>query len=107
LSLELEQYDIRTADVLPGCIDTPMLRTETAKGSGRPFELSMLDRLPKTGAYRLMPASAIAEAVWAAYHNSDPIHFYVPEEVGDTDRVKATDIQAARSEIKDFLFRGR
>jgi len=41
--------------VLPGCIDTPMLRTETAKGSGRPFELSMLDRLPKTGAYRLMP----------------------------------------------------
>ena len=57
--------------------------------------------------YRLMPASAIADAVWAAYHNSDPIHFYVPEEVGDTDRVKATDIQAARSEIKDFLFRGR
>jgi hypothetical protein len=54
-----------------------------------------------------MPASAIAEAVWAAYHNSDLIHFYVPEEVGDTDRVKATDIQAARSEIKDFLFRGR
>ena len=26
---------------------------------------------------------------------------------GDTDRVKAADIQAARSEIKDFLFRGR
>lgn len=107
LSLELEQYGIRTADVLPGCIDTPMLRNETAKGSGRPFELSMLDRLPTTGAYRLMPASAIADAVWAAYHDSDPIHFYVPEEVGDTDRVKATDIQAARSEIKDFLFRGR
>lgn len=107
LSLELEQYGIRTADVLPGCIDTPMLRNETAKGSGRPFELSMLDRLPTTGAYRLMPASAIADAVWAAYHDSDPIHFYVPEEVGDTDRVKAADIQAARSEIKDFLFRGR
>ena len=107
LSLELESYGIRTADVLPGCIDTPMLRAESAKGAGRPFELSMLDRLPKQGAYRLMPASAIAEAVWAAYHDSDQIHFYVPEEVGDTDKVKATDIQAARSEIKDFLFRPR
>ena len=33
-----------------------------------------------------MPASAIAEAVWAAYENSDRIHFYVPEEVGNIDR---------------------
>lgn len=107
LSLELEQYDIRTADVLPGCIDTPMLRGETAKGAGKPFELSMLDRLPKEGPYRLMPASAIADAVWEAYLDSRRIHFYVPEEVGDTDRIKATDIQAARSEIFDFLFRPR
>ena len=84
-----------------------MLRAESAKGAGRPFQLSMLDRLPKQGAYRLMPATAIAEAVWAAYHDSDQIHFYVPEEVGDTDKIKATDIQAARSEIKDFLFRPR
>jgi len=105
LSLELEAYGIRSADVLPGCIDTPMLRQESAKGAGRPFELSMLDGLPKTGPYRLMPASAIADAVWSAYHNSDQIHFYVPEEVGDTDRVKAHDIQAARSDIKAFLYR--
>jgi len=53
-----------------------------------------------------MPATAIAEAVWSAYHDSDQIHFYVPEEVGDTDRVKALDIQAARAEIKSFLYRG-
>lgn len=106
MSLELEAYGIRSADVLPGCIDTPMLREETAKGAGRPFELSMLDGLPQSGAYRLMPATAIAEAVWSAYHDSDQIHFYVPEEVGDTDRVKALDIQAARAEIKSFLYRG-
>lgn len=105
LSLEFERYGIRTADVLPGCIDTPMLRRETARGL--PFEESMLDALPKEGAYRLMPASAIAEAVWSAYENSDRIHFYVPEEVGDTDRVKASDIQAAREEIRAFLFRNR
>jgi NAD(P)-dependent dehydrogenase (short-subunit alcohol dehydrogenase family) len=102
LSLEFERFGIRTADVLPGCIDTPMLRRETARG--RPFEESMLDGLPKEGAYRLMPASAIAEAVWSAYENSDRIHFYVPEEVGDTDRIKAQDINLAREEIKSFLF---
>ena len=81
-----------------------MLRRETAARTGRPFEESMLDGLPKEGAYRLMPATAIAEAVWAAYENSDRIHFYVPEEVGDTDRIKAADIGAAREEIREFLF---
>jgi len=45
LSLEFERFDIRTADVLPGCIDTPMLRREVARG--RPFYESMLDALPK------------------------------------------------------------
>ena len=107
LSLEFERHGIRTADVLPGCIDTPMLRRETAAGRGQPFEESMLDGLPKEGAYRLMPASAIAEAVWSAYENSDQIHFYVPEEVGDTDRVKVKDIGLAKEEIREFLFRGR
>jgi NAD(P)-dependent dehydrogenase (short-subunit alcohol dehydrogenase family) len=104
LSLEFERFGIRTADVLPGCIDTPMLRREMANGAGRPFEESMLDGLPKEGPYRYMPASAIAEAVWAAYEDSSPIHFYVPEEVGDTDRIKAKDINAAREEARAFLF---
>jgi len=56
------------------------------------------------GPYRVMPATAIAEAVWQAYENSDQIHFYVPEEVGDTDRLKAVDIAAAREETRAFLF---
>jgi hypothetical protein len=64
----------------------------------------MLEGLPKQGPYRLMPATAIAEAVWAAYQNSDQIHFYVPEEVGNTDKIKAQDIRAAREEAKDFAF---
>ncbi len=107
LSLEFERFGVRTADVLPGCIDTPMLHQASASRSGRPFEKSMLDGLPKTGAYRLMPATAIAEAVWAAYQNSDQIHFYVPEEVGDTDKLKAIDIAAAREETRAFLFERR
>ena len=102
LSLEFERFGIRTADVLPGCIDTPMLRRETARG--RPFHPSMLDALPKTGPYRVMPARAIAEAVWAAYEDSSQIHFYVPEEVGNTDKIKAQDINLARNEAREFLF---
>ena len=31
LSLEFERFGVRTADILPGCIDTPMLRRETAR----------------------------------------------------------------------------
>ncbi len=104
LSLEFERFGIRTADVLPGCIDTPMLRAATAAGAGRPFEPGMLSTLPASGPYRLMPASAIAEAVWSAYQSSERIHFYVPEEVGDIDRLKATDIAAAREETRQFLF---
>ncbi len=104
LSLEFERLGVRTADVLPGCIDTPMLRRETAKGRGRPFEESMLDALPKEGAYRVMPVTAISDAVWAAYQDSEQIHFYVPEEVGDIDRRKGNDFQGAREETRDFLF---
>ena len=49
-------------------------------------------------------ATAIADAVWSAYENADQIHFYVPEEIGNTDKVKAHDIQAAKEEIREFLF---
>lgn len=104
LSLEFERFGIRTADLLPGCIDTPMLRREIAKGTGRPFEVSMLDGLPKKGPYRVMPATAIAEAVWQAYENSEQIHFYVPEEVGHLDKLKAEDLQLAREEVRGFAF---
>ena len=54
-----------------------------------------------------MPASAIADAVWNAYHG-DAVHWYVPEEVGDIDRLKGTDYAAARESTRAFLFdRGR
>ena len=105
LSLEFERFGVRTADVLPGCIDTPMLRNALAAGNGGVFEEALLDRLPKTGAYRLVPVSEIAEAVWQAYHG-EQTHWYVPQEVGDIDRLVGTDFAAAREETKAFLFRG-
>ncbi|NKB99328.1 MAG: SDR family oxidoreductase [Pseudomonadales bacterium] len=103
LSLEFERFGIRTADVLPGCIDTPMLRSALAAGNGGVWEERLLDRLPQTGAYRLVPVTEIAETVWQAYH-SDQIHWYVPKEVGDIDKLVGLDFAAARQETKDFLF---
>lgn len=107
LSLEFERFGIRTADVLPGCIDTPMLRGALAASQGRPFEPSMFDGMAKTGPYRLMPDTAIAEAVWGAYNTRGQVHWYVPEEVGDIDRLKATDFAAAREETRLFTLGGR
>jgi len=51
-----------------------------------------------------MPVTAIAEAVWSAYEDSSQIHFYVPEEVGNTDKIKAQDINLARAEAREFLY---
>ena len=107
LSLEFERFGIRCADVLPGCIDTPMLRSALAARDGVEFDESLFDTLPKEGAYRLVPVSAIADAVWSAYSDPeqrDRIHWHVPEEVGDIDRLTGTDFAAARAETKAFLF---
>ena len=107
LSLEFERFGIRTADVLPGCIDTPMLRGSLSSEPDGAFDVRLFDNLPKEGAFRVMPASAIADAVWNAYHG-DVVHWYVPEEVGDIDRLKGTDYAAARESTRAFLFdRGR
>jgi NAD(P)-dependent dehydrogenase (short-subunit alcohol dehydrogenase family) len=104
LGLEFEEYGVRTADLLPGCIDTPMLRAALAQGNGGVFEPRLLDTLPETGPYRLVPVSDIAETVWRAYHNNQT-HWYVPEEVGEIDRLVGTDFEAARAATRAFLFR--
>jgi NAD(P)-dependent dehydrogenase (short-subunit alcohol dehydrogenase family) len=72
LSTELAGQGVRVADVLPGIIDTGML----------PDELKSL--LPDEGMWRLMPAEAVADAVWSAYHGND-LHYYVPSELKDYD----------------------
>ena len=103
LSLEFERFGIRTADVLPGCIDTPMLRGSLSNASAEAFDVRLFDNLPKEGAFRVMPASAIADAVWNAYHGN-AVHWYVPAEVGDIDRLKGSDYAAARESTRAFLF---
>ncbi|HWE98314.1 MAG TPA: SDR family oxidoreductase [Caulobacteraceae bacterium] len=72
LSVELKAAGVRVADTLPGLIDTPIL-PDMAKAAA-----------PKEGMWRLMPARAVAEAVWAAYEQ-DKLHWYVPAELAEFD----------------------
>ncbi len=86
LSVEMKAHGVRVADTLPGLIDTPLL-PDTAKASA-----------PKEGMWRLVPAVAVAEAVWAAYH-TDKIHWYVPPELHDFD----TQATAAPETVRDAM----
>ena len=90
LSIEFMRHGIRVADVLPGLIDTAILRS-TPNRTGdvpKPSEDEFYANAPKKGMFRLMPASSIAETVWKAY-GSDRLHWYVPAELVWIDRIKA------------------
>jgi len=90
LSVEFARHGVRVADVLPGLIDTNILRS-TPNRSGdtpRPTDEEFYARAPKRGMFRLTPPSAIAECVWKAY-GSDRLHWYVPAEIGRIDVAKA------------------
>ncbi|MDE3116629.1 MAG: SDR family oxidoreductase [Pseudomonadota bacterium] len=90
LSIEFRRHGVRVADVLPGLIDTAILR-DTPNRSGdrpKPSEAQFYAEAPKTGMFRLLPAAAVAEAVWQAY-GSDRLHWYVPASLAWIDRLKA------------------
>jgi NAD(P)-dependent dehydrogenase (short-subunit alcohol dehydrogenase family) len=89
LSVEFSRFGVRVADILPGLIDTNILRA-TPNRTGdmpKPTEEQFYANAPKKGMFRLTPASAIADAVWKAY-SSDKLHWYVPEDVAWIDRIK-------------------
>lgn len=88
LSIEFARHGVRAADVLPGLIDTPILPEGTQENA------------PRQGMFRLMPASAVAEAVWAAYHTPDKLHWYVPEEIGELDKAAGNTPELVREQIK-------
>ena len=99
LSIEFERHGVRVADVLPGLIDTPILTTSGNHSGVFPEGVRPQDVAPKTGPFRLMPPESVAEVVWEAYQ-SDRLHWYVPEEVGDIDRAKAHGAEAVREKIR-------
>lgn len=90
LSIEFSRHGVRVADVLPGLIDTAILRA-TPNRSGdapKPTEDEFYANAPKSGMFRLTPARAVAECVWNAY-GSDKLHWYVPPEIRRLDVMKA------------------
>ena len=100
LSVELAAHDSRAADVLPGLIDTPILRAPEYDANGNDISTGARNVGPEDadeGPFRLIPPSEIAEAVWQAY-TSDKVHWYVPSELEDMDKVKSQDVEAFRDQ---------
>ena len=86
LAVELASDGVRAADLLPGIIDTGMLPDD------------IKDRIPTDGVWRLLPAEAVAEAAWSAYHG-DKLHWYVPAELADYDVEVTTHPEKARDDL--------
>ncbi len=86
LSVELKAAGVRVCDTLPGLIDTPLL-PQGAK-----------DVADKKGPWRLTPPSAVADAVWRAYH-ADRIHWYVPEELAAFDALATAQPEQVRDQM--------
>ena len=98
LSVELAAHDSRAADVLPGLIDTPILRAPQYDEKGQDVSTGARNVGSEDtgeGPFRLIPPSEIANAVWQAY-TSTKIHWYVPAELEDMDKLKSQDVEAFR-----------
>ena len=86
LSVEFALIDSRAADTLPGHIATGMMSDEFG------------NNLPKEGPWRLVPAEAVADVVWASYHDkTGKLHWYVPEDLAESNQIIAADIEAERN----------
>jgi NAD(P)-dependent dehydrogenase (short-subunit alcohol dehydrogenase family) len=96
LSVEWRRHGVRVADVLPGLIDTDILVTTPNHSgedhSGDASARTSIDviraRAPKKGMFRLMPATAVADVAWQAYHHPTRLHWYVPGSIRWIDRIK-------------------
>lgn len=86
LAIELKQYGVRVADVLPALIDTPILPQGAAAGA------------PKSGVFRAIPPREVAETVWEAYH-TDRLHWYVPRELVALDHMATLEPERTRDEM--------
>ncbi|MGN6514635.1 MAG: SDR family oxidoreductase [Rhizomicrobium sp.] len=107
LSVEFKRHGVRVADVLPGLIDTAILRNTPNRTEDRakPTEDEFYANAPKKGMFRLMPASSVAECAWEAYH-SDKLHWYVPKEIRRIDLIKALAPSFMRNQIAKQMLSG-
>jgi NAD(P)-dependent dehydrogenase (short-subunit alcohol dehydrogenase family) len=99
LAVELSRFDVRVADVLPGLIDTAIFGSTPffVEGKKLPMPAAATPATAATeGAFRLVPPSMVAEAVWRCYDGDARMHWYVPDEVEDIDKAKAASPEAMR-----------
>jgi NAD(P)-dependent dehydrogenase (short-subunit alcohol dehydrogenase family) len=101
LSVEWDRHGVRVADVLPGLIETEILTTtpDHSAGGGTMAMEEIRARAPKTGMFRLMPASSVAETAWRAYHHPSRLHWYVPQSIRWIDRIKGLSPEFTRGRI--------
>lgn len=98
LAVELSRCGVRAADVLPGLIDTPILRNSPlyVEGEVQPNEGRTIGaNAPTEGPFRLIQPVEVAQAVWDAY-DSARMHWYVPDEIEQIDKQKAESPEAMR-----------
>ena len=86
LSAEFKRFGIKVSDILPGVIDTPLISQD------------IRSTLPSDGMWRLIPAEDIAKTVYRAYEE-DKIHWYVPEDLEDLEKLVVEDPVKARDEV--------
>jgi NAD(P)-dependent dehydrogenase (short-subunit alcohol dehydrogenase family) len=108
LSVEWQRHGVRVADVLPGLIDTAILReTPNHSAAARDADPAASDDVtasaPKRGPFRLMPAVSVAEAAWAAYRHPSRLHWYVPDSIRWIDRLKAVSPELVRGQVRKAL----
>jgi NAD(P)-dependent dehydrogenase (short-subunit alcohol dehydrogenase family) len=105
LSVEWHRHGVRVADVLPGLIDTAILRETPNHSAGAPSDPAddVTASAPKRGPFRLMPAASVAEAAWAAYRHPSRLHWYVPDSIRWLDRLKAVSPEFVRGQIRKAL----
>jgi NAD(P)-dependent dehydrogenase (short-subunit alcohol dehydrogenase family) len=105
LSVEFARFGGRAADVLPALIDTPILEATLDYSSGERPGVAMRKAATPEGAMRLVQPEEVAECVWEAY-GSDRLHWYVPEEMENVDRARATGVEALRDQFKKSVLDG-
>ena len=90
LSIEFSRFGVRVADVLPGLIDTAILRNTPNRSGDRskPSEDVFYATAPKRGMFRLLAPETVAQTVWSAYKKPHQVHWYVPRELAWIDRLK-------------------
>ena len=103
LSIEFSRHGIRVADILPGFIDTALLRVSPNHSLDLPESYDIAQAMPKRGMFRLQPPEIVAETAYAAY-SSDRLHWYVPPEIAWLDRLKGLFPNFIRQRTRDLVF---